>query len=262
MSTEGGAPWYERAFRSDYRRVYAHRDLASARREVARLLEQGLEGRVLDLCCGFGRHTLALAESGLEVAGVDLSTDLLRAARDLPGWPELLAGRLFRADAGAVPFADGSFDGVVVLFSSFGYFGEEGDARMAGEMARVLRPGGLAVLDLMNPDSVVAGLVPHSVREGEGFVLEERRSLADGGRRVQKDVELRLADGSVRRWREDVRMYRESEVRDLLARRGLVVEALLGDFAGAAFGPSAARMIVQARKAGGYTQRPQDPDCS
>jgi len=256
LSAEGREPWYERAFRSDYRLVYAHRDLDSARREVAWLLECGLGGRVLDLCCGFGRHALALSEAGLEVAGVDLSMDLLAAARELPGWGELLAGRLFRGDATAVPFADESFDGVVVLFSSFGYFGEQGDARMADEVARLLRPGGLAVLDLMNADGVVAGLVPHSVREGEGFVLEERRSLADGGRRVQKDVELRLADGGVRRWREDVRMYREEEVRDLLERRRLAVEAVHGDFGGAAFGPDAPRMIVLARAAGGYTHRP------
>jgi len=256
LSTESTQPWYERAFRSDYRLVYAHRDLEAARREVAWLLGLGLEGRVLDLCCGFGRHTLALSEAGLELAGVDLSMELLRGARDLPGWAEHLAGRLVRADAGAVPFLSGSFDGVVVLFSSFGYFGEEGDGRMADEVARVLRPGGRAVLDLMNPDQVVAGLVPHSVREGDGFVLEERRSLADGGRRVRKDVELRLAGGEVRRWQEDVRMYREGEVRELLGQRGLAVEALSGDFGEAQFGPSAPRMIVQARKAGGYTRPP------
>lgn len=256
MSAEGREPWYQRAFRSDYRLVYPHRDLDSARREVAWLLECGLGGRVLDLCCGFGRHTLALAEAGLEVAGVDLSMDLLRAARDLPRWGELLAGRLVRGDAGAVPFADGSFDGLVVLFSSFGYFGEEGDARMAGEIGRLLRPGGLAVLDLMNPDRVAAELVPHSVREGEGFVLEERRSLADGGRRVRKDVELRLEAGGVRRWREDVRMYREREVRELLEPLGLAIEAVDGDFGGATYGPDAARMIVRARAPGGYTHRP------
>ena len=256
MSSEGGEPWYERAFRADYRLLYPHRDLASARREVAWLVERGLTGRVLDLCCGFGRHTLALAEAGLEVAGVDLSMELLRASRELPAWGDLLAGRLFRADAGAVPFARESFDAVVVLFSSFGYFGEEGDARMTDEIARLVRPGGLCVLDLMNPDRVRAGLVPHSVREGDGFVLEERRTLADGGRRVRKDVELRLANGEARRWREDVRMYREGEVRDLFSHRELTVEAVHGDFGGAAFDAGAPRMIVQARKAAGYTHRP------
>jgi SAM-dependent methyltransferase len=235
-------PWYERAFRADYRLVYPHRDLESAAREVAWLLEQDLEGRVLDLCCGFGRHTLALAEAGLDVVGVDLSMDLLRGA------PEALAGRLIRGDATRVPLADAAFDGLVVLFSSFGYFGDEGDGRMLDEVARLVRPGGRLVLDLMNPERIRAGLIPHSVRREEGFELEERRALADGGRRVQKDVELRLAGGEVRRWREDVRMYACDEMRALLEARGVGVEAVRGDFADEAYGAGSPRMILLARR--------------
>lgn len=260
-SETSAEPWYERAFRDDYRLVYAHRDLASARAEVGWLVEQGLAGRVLDLCCGFGRHTLALAERGLDAFGLDLSADLLAAARELEGYERLLAGRLVRADATRVPFAEAAFDGVAVLFSSFGYFGEEGDARMLGEVARVLRPGGLAVLDLMNPARIRAGLVPASTRSGPGFELAERRSLAEGGRRVVKEVELTLTDASpgsprVRRWREDVRMYEPAEVRALLARAGLSLERAAGDFGGAPEGvaagwegpaPEAPRMLLFAR---------------
>jgi SAM-dependent methyltransferase len=166
-----------------------------------------------------------------------------------------------RADATRVPFADACFDGVVVLFSSFGYFGEQGDARMLDEVARLLRPGGLAVLDLMNPSRIRAGLVPDSRRSGPGFELVERRHLEQGGRRVVKQVELTLTDASaggpaVRRWREDVRMYEPAEVRALLGRCGLVLERAAGDFGlvpqavdGAWSGPvpAAPRMLLFAR---------------
>ena len=247
---EAEAPWFERAFQDDYRLVYAHRDLESARGEVAWLVEQGLGGRVLDLCCGFGRHATAMAETGLEVFGLDLSMDLLRAAREQPGYERLLAGRLVRADATRLPFRDGVFDSIAVLFSSFGYFGEAGDGRMLDGIARALRPGGLAVLDLMNPDRIRAGLVPHSRREGPGFVLDERRQLEDGGRRVVKHVELTLtADrGETRRWREDVRMYALDELRELLDGRGLGVERVEGDFGGRKFDPEAPRTILFARR--------------
>lgn len=260
-SETSAEPWYERAFRDDYRLVYAHRDLAAARDEVGWLVEQGLAGRVLDLCCGFGRHTLALAERGLDAFGLDLSAELLAAARELEGFEHRLAGRLVRADATRVPFADACFDGVAVLFSSFGYFGEEGDARMLREVARVLRPGGLAVLDLMNPARIRAGLVPDSRRSGPGFELVERRRLEEGGRRVVKEVELTLTDPAAggpgaRRWREDVRMYEPAEVRALLGRSGLVLERAAGDFGlapeaveGAWSGPApgAPRMLLFAR---------------
>jgi SAM-dependent methyltransferase len=241
--TTSAEPWYVSAFRSDYLRVYAHRDLDAARREVAGLVELGLAGRVLDLACGWGRHTLAMRERGLDVAGLDLSADLLANA------PAELAGRLFRADARRVPFADAAFDGLTNLFSSFGYFGDVGDRAVLAEIARVVRPGGLALLDLMNPERIRAGLVPHTRSERDGHVLDETRSLADGGRRVVKEVVLETPAGEVRRWREDVRLYDGDELERLLAAVGLAVERVTGGFDGAPFGPASERQIVAARRA-------------
>lgn len=240
-------PWYVAAFGADYPSVYPHRDLASAREEVAHLVAAGLRGRVLDLCCGFGRHALALLEAGVDVLGVDLSPELLARAAELPGG-QRLAGRLVRGDARAVPCAGDAFDGVVVLFSSFGYFGAEGDARMLDEVARLVRPGGLCVLDLMNPARVRATLVPSSSREVQAGRLEERRALVDGGRRVTKEVRLVAPDGGERRWREDVRMYEPAEVRELVAARGLAWLRVEGGFDGAPFGESSDRQLVFLRR--------------
>lgn len=241
------APWWDSAFRSDYRRVYPHRDLESARLEVAYLLERGVAGRVLDLACGFGRHSLALRRAGLDVVGVDYSMDLLR---DAPGIdPDgLLAGRLLRGDARRLPLAAGVFDSVVNLFSSFGYFGDEGDERVAAEIGRVLRPGGRAVMDLMNPARIRAGLVPESRTERDGIVLFERRALLDGGRRVTKEVLLELPGEPPRRWREDVRMYESAELGELLGRHGLGVERVEGDFQGGGYAPDAERQIAFVRR--------------
>ena len=69
-------PWFVEAFRSAYLEVYPHRDLEAARREARHLVDLGVRGRVLDLCCGFGRHCSALRELGLEAFGLDLSREL------------------------------------------------------------------------------------------------------------------------------------------------------------------------------------------
>jgi SAM-dependent methyltransferase len=243
----GEQPWYVSAFGSDYPDVYPHRDLASAREEVEHLLSAGIGGRVLDLCCGFGRHSLAMGQRGLDVFGVDLSPELLARAATLPG-ASVLAGRLVRADARAVPFADGAFDTVLNLFSSFGYFGDEGDARVLDEIARLVRPGGRVVMDLMNPARIRAALVPSSSREVEGGRLEERRALTDGGRRVTKEVTLTLTGAEPRRWREDVRMYELAEITRLAAARGLEVTRVDGDFGATPFGAGAPRQMVHLRR--------------
>lgn len=241
-------PWYDAAFQSDYLQVYPQRDLESARREVAFLLDNGARGRVLDLCCGFGRHALLLREAGLDVFGLDRSAELLAAARELPGAGRYLSGRLVRADMRRLPFASASFDSIVNLFSSFGYLGDEGDAAVLAEIARTLAPGGVALLDLMNPERVRAGLVARSTRSGTDFELEERRRLEAGGRRVIKEVELTRADGVRRRWIEDVRLYEPAELEQNLARAGLSAAGAWGDFDARPPGPDAPRYIARARR--------------
>jgi SAM-dependent methyltransferase len=147
-----------------------------------------------------------------------------------------------------LPLADSSFDGAINLFTSFGYFGEAGDVTMLGEMSRILRPGGHLVMDLMNPAAVRKSLVPVSRLDRSGWILEERRSLDDDGRRIVKDVWLRNRSGSDRAWREEVRLYEPDELRVLLEDQGLQISALHGSFDAEPFDPTSARQIIHARK--------------
>lgn len=246
-STRAERPWYVAAFARDYVDVYPHRDLAAARREAAGLVARGLGGRVLDLGCGFGRHSLALRELGLDVFGLDLSLELLVHAGDVDEEGRL-AGRLVRGDFRHLPFAGGTFDAVVMLFSSFGYFDDDGNARVLHEAARVLRPGGLAILDLMNPARVRAKLVPESRRDAGARTLVERRRLVRDGRRVQKDVRIVEGDGTERSWREDVRLYEVAELEALLPGGGFELERVEGDFDGRPRSDEAPRQLVWARR--------------
>ncbi|MFT6833947.1 MAG: SAM-dependent methyltransferase [Planctomycetota bacterium] len=246
------SPWYVEAFRSDYRDVYAHRNVPAARVEtewVASELLAGVTGPVLDDCCGFGRHSLALRERGVDVFGIDLSQDLLQSSRDLERGVELLGGRLACADMRALPFQDASFGAVLNLFTSFGYLGAEDDRAALGEMARVLRPGGLLVMDLMNPSRIREGLQPSSREERDGIILESERALQDGGKRVTKTVRLTLASGEVRTWHEDVRMYEPEELDRLMATVGIQPLRRAGAFDGRPFDAATAeRQIVVARR--------------
>lgn len=246
-------PWYVEAFRSDYREVYSHRNLPAAREEIRWLADEVLsevEGSLLDDCCGFGRHSLALRERGFDVFGIDLSSDLLESSVNLERGSELLGGRLACADMRALPFRDSSFGAVLNLFTSFGYLGTEGDERALREMVRVLRPGGILVMDLMNPTRIREGLQPSSREERDGIVLESERALLDEGRRVTKRVRLTLSSGEVRSWHEDVRMYEPIEVDGLLKAAGATPLRRAGAFDGRVFeSATAERQIVVAQRA-------------
>ncbi len=242
-------PWYETAFEDPYLEVYAHRDLASARVEVEGLLARGLwdvRGRLLDLGCGFGRHLLALREHGFDAVGLDRSPGLLARAATLGDGA--LRGRLVRGDFRNLPFHARSFEALLMLFSSFGYFSDEENARVLGEIGRILRPRGLAVFDLMNPSRVRAQLVPETRTERGGFEIIERRRLQDRDRRVVKDVRLHASDGSERSWTEDVRLYETAELGEMLAAAGLTLVRVDGDFDEVPLDPASPRMIVWANR--------------
>jgi SAM-dependent methyltransferase len=104
--------------------------------------------RALDLGCGHGDLTLRLLdEPRLELIGIDLSAAALGQFRARLGErpPDRLA--LVRGSAYELPFRDGELDAVV----SFGYASAASYEGVEREVARVLRPGGVAVVDFASP---------------------------------------------------------------------------------------------------------------
>jgi ubiquinone/menaquinone biosynthesis C-methylase UbiE len=104
---------------------------------VAQLAEVREGDRVLDVACGTGALTLAVAEkagSTGSVVGLDANPEMLAVARRKPARVEWLDGK-----AEALPLPDGSFDAVVSQFGLMFFQDKPGALR---EMMRVLRPGG------------------------------------------------------------------------------------------------------------------------
>jgi ubiquinone/menaquinone biosynthesis C-methylase UbiE len=110
----------------------------------------GEGGEVLDAGMGPGRLLEELDRRGWTVSGGDVSDEMVARARErVPG----AADRLVRADLEALPFPDASFDAVVAT----GVLEYVPDLQLAlRELARVLRPGGLAVVSAPNPRAAYA----------------------------------------------------------------------------------------------------------
>lgn len=256
-------PWYCKAFEAGYLNLYAHRDAGDAARALA-FLETRLDFRpdlrLLDLCCGAGRHLSLIAPLLGAAVGLDLSRVLLSEARcklsgaesnNLTGSPGSMARpKLMEADMRALPLRSAHFDAVINLFTSFGYFDdEEENLGVLREVARVLRPGGRFIFDHINLAHLEATLRPRTIRtlDGEVTVTESRRIDA-ASRRVHKDVEFhRPGDASVH-WHESVRLYAPSELDAHFAAVGLHPLHRFGDFDGRPFTDDAPRMIIVAQR--------------
>jgi ubiquinone/menaquinone biosynthesis C-methylase UbiE len=221
--------WYENSFGEDYLIVYKHRDFCGARKEVDQMiawLRLPPGSKVLDLCCGMGRHSLALAEEGYEVTGVDLSEVLLREARSQFGAEKVT---WLRSDMRDLPL-DGGFDAVVNLFTSFGYFEkDEEQVKVLREIYRLLKPGGKFVIDFLNPAYVIRHLVPHSTREDGENLIEESRRIEDGY--VKKDIILTTKnDSTPRQYHERVKLYSLEEFKGMIEEAGLQLVAVHGSY--------------------------------
>jgi ubiquinone/menaquinone biosynthesis C-methylase UbiE len=97
--------------------------------------------RILDLGCGSGMFIGELSTRAKFVVGVDASLEMLKVAKG-----RARGARLVQADADALPFAGGSFDAVVsvTLLQNM-----PDPAATVREVARVLRPSGVAVLTVL-----------------------------------------------------------------------------------------------------------------
>ncbi|MCX7022747.1 MAG: methyltransferase domain-containing protein [bacterium] len=109
--------------------------------------------RLADVCCGIGRHSIPLARRGVEVAGVDFCADYLeRAEIGAAGLPAVFV----RADMRETGLGTGAFDALINMWTSFGYFADEGeDERALAEWSRLLRSGGRLVMSLVNRDGLM-----------------------------------------------------------------------------------------------------------
>lgn len=118
------------------------------KRRLVRLARLGPEQRALDVCCGTGDVSLALARTGARVTGLDFSPEMLTVARQRARRAAEPV-EFVQGDALALPFAEGSFDAVTI---SYGLRNLADFRAGLAEMARVLRPGGrLVVLDFGQP---------------------------------------------------------------------------------------------------------------
>jgi ubiquinone/menaquinone biosynthesis C-methylase UbiE len=233
--------FYLRAYAADERAGEAEAQALAA----ARLSGCPEGGDLLDVPCGFGRHTVPLARAGYRAVGVDRSETLLAEARRRTGherWPKLT-----RADYRDLPFADASFDAALNLFTSLGYLGDEDDTRVLAEIRRVLRPGGRLVIETMHRDLLVT-----SFREqdwqllGEGRLLLERRTFDPAAGIAQSTQTLIDGTGARESRTFSVRTYSATELLAMLARAGFADARCLGGFDGSPFTPLT-RLVIVAR---------------
>jgi ubiquinone/menaquinone biosynthesis C-methylase UbiE len=233
--------FYLRAYASDERDADAGQQALAA----ARLAGCPAGGELLDVPCGFGRHSIPLAEAGYRVVGADRSQALLDEARRRSGDGQAL--KFVQADYRDLPFADASFDAALNLYTSIGFLGDEEDTKALAEIGRVLRPGARLVIETMHRDRLVTfGSDRHWELLGEGRLLVAQ-STFDHASGVAQTTQTLIDAGNERESRTwSIRVYCATELVAMLDRAGFAEAKCYGDLDGGPLGTTT-RLVIAAR---------------
>jgi SAM-dependent methyltransferase len=244
-------PWFEEVFDEDYLRTLPFMSADQTLREVE-FIESSLGvkpgGQVLDIGCGYGRHAIELAQRGLEVTGLDLSLPLLLRAAD-EAQKRSMSVNFVHADMREMAF-EKQFDGIYCMLTSFGYFDEETNLRVAEGFARALKPGGRFLLDIVNRDYVVSDLPSRVWWEGNGCVVLEEVDFNFHTSRILTHRSIVFEDGRQVEQEISVRAYSLHEIGRLLRQAGFRVVDISGGLAtrGHFFGATSRNLLILAEK--------------
>lgn len=130
--------------------------------------------RLLDVCCGTGRHARALASEDYSVTGIDRDPHAITKARQLGDGPHYLVAdiRDYQPEAK-------TFDAIIIMGQSFGHFDATTNREVLGQLAAGLREGGRIILDLWNREFFVAHQGTRELNTEKGIVRESKRVESD-----------------------------------------------------------------------------------
>ncbi len=216
--------WWRTLFNSIYLKtdgdvVENHAITQSEIDDVLRVTGAERNDRILDLCCGQGRHCLELARRGFSnVMGIDRSRYLVRLARQRSR-KNNLSITFKEGDARKLAASRVSFHHIFMLGNSFGYFEtEEDDLQVLRSCYKALVPGGTLVLDITDGNWMRAHYEPRSWEwiDQQHFVCRERGLSAAGDRLISREVVTHAEKGVIIDQFYAERLYTEETIRELL----------------------------------------------
>jgi SAM-dependent methyltransferase len=224
--TKSTKQWYASWFDTPYYHIlYKDRDYSEAQGFMDNLtnylnLPEG--GKILDLACGKGRHSVYLNKLGYNVTGVDLSEQSIKHAEQFTN--DTLK---FDVHDMSKPYPD-TFDAVFNLFTSFGYFEDENcNLETIKSIKAELNEFGFGVIDFMNVNYIIENLVEENVKTVEGIGFHQKRSVVDGY--IVKDISFNV-DGEHYEFQERVKAFTLEDFQSLFEKAGVYLLDVFGDY--------------------------------
>jgi ubiquinone/menaquinone biosynthesis C-methylase UbiE len=256
--------WWESGFDRNYIKIYSGMiDESVTNRQVVfikKILKLKKGSKILDLACGYGRHSILLAKSGFAVTGFDYSETLLSVARK-EARKQSVTTRFIQGDMRTLHL-DERFDAVINLFTSFGYFKNKSDDELVlKNVYNILAPKGKFVIDLINPKKHLATAKAEGsynakskswilVRESvlpRNVVLTTRSEINPASKTWKMTRSWSTANKKFK-YITSIRLYAFQEISGMLRKAGFTIQKTYGSFNSDPLSVDSKRMIIVARR--------------
>ncbi len=247
----GDSEWFENEsfWEETYDFLFPEKLFADTNKQIDSILElTAFKGfSILDLCCGPGRCSIALAKKGFSVTGVDRSGFLLDKARERS-----------RSEGVSVEWIledmrdfsrPASYDLVLNLFTSFGYFDDKNDdIKVLERVFANLKPGGIFLIDVMGKERLAKIFQPSMVDVLEdGTMVLQRPEIFDNWTRVRNQWTIIKGDRA-RSFHFQHTIYSGQELKDRMTQVGFESIQLYGCLEASPYDSNAQRLVISGLK--------------
>jgi ubiquinone/menaquinone biosynthesis C-methylase UbiE len=142
--------------------------------EIISLLKVNKDQKILDLCCGVGRHTLCFARLGFQITGVDINQDFLDTIAQIARSEGLNNVELINCDMTKFRNVN-KYDLICNLWDSFGFNSIEEDFKCLRNVYDSLKQNGKFVMEISTTEVTAKRFVPRKWNFENGmYILKER----------------------------------------------------------------------------------------
>lgn len=214
---------------------------------ILQTLNIDVKDKILDIPCGYGRHSIDLAQRGFNVTGVDFSKSLIKIALNKARIKKISSIRFICGDMRYFN-AGQQYDIILNLGNSFGYFKDKDNERVIKAFSKHLRKGGKLILDLPNTVGMLRRKdIKSKTKIPGGYLFTKETSFDPLNLRVKIMWKFVTSKKKIER-KGEIRLYTLPEIRTICEKQKLKIIKVLGSFNNTKYTIDSPRMITVAEK--------------
>jgi SAM-dependent methyltransferase len=230
-------------------KLFAEKNPAETKKEIDQMISLtgfSLNSKILDLCCGQGRHSLELAKRGFEVTGVDRTMRYLEKAKSEASEKDISIE--FIKDDMRNFQRSNYFNAIIIMYTSFGYFEDQNEnMKVLCNSFSSLKKKGLLLIDVVGKEILQRKFTERESFELDGITYIEERKVINNWSRIENRW-IMLKDNLQKEFKLSHWIYSENELKKMLGNAGFSSVKIFGDLAGKKYDENAERLIAIAVK--------------